>query len=453
MRARRFDIHTLAHASVIIGLGCGGAGDSASSAGRADDAVADADLEPGLDSSDPVASGGLAEPAPEGACETVSDPNESAGRALPAGEVDVGGTCASSVASETFTSALCSCADTNVAGYLRTRSFRSNEGPNTPEVLGGSVGVNGNYITGGFADVGGSFTVAGPRDVVFAGFLQAGEDLRLRPSFTVAGFVDVTRDAWLGGSLRAVARVAVGRDLYRAPGTGVLGLALLDVGGEERIEDVSVAPPCDCEQLLDVAALVADARTLNDNASIGLDPDALARVAGVGTALTLPTGRFYLRELGGLGALRLRISGKAALFVEDDFIAGGLFSVALDPGAEVDIFVRGNFVLAGAAILGDPARPRATRVYVGGTGDIAVAGLNAFVGNLYAPTANVLVGGVGRVYGSLFGKNVVAAGFLDVGYDESIRETRPGCPPEDPTPGDDPSVPVTCAPAEVPSPR
>ena len=37
-----------------------------------------------------------------------------------------------------------------------------------------------------------------------------------------------------------------------------------------------------------------------------------------------------------------------------------------------------------------------------------MAGLNAFVGNLYAPTANVLVGGVGRVYGSLFGKNIVA---------------------------------------------
>jgi hypothetical protein len=452
MRARTFHTHTLAQASVILGLACGGAGDSASS-GHADEVVADADLEPGVGGSAEGALGGLTAPAPEGACEMVSDPHASASLALPAGEVEVAGTCASSVASETFTSSLCSCADTNVAGYLRTRSFRSSEGPNAPEVLGGSVGVNGSYITGGFADVGGSFTVAGPRDVVFAGFLQAGEDLRLRPSFSVAGFVDVTRDAWLGGSLRAVARVAVGRDLYRAPGTGVLGLTLLDVGGVERIEDVRVAPPCDCEQLLDVAALVAEARTLNDNTSIGLDPEALARVAGVGTALALPTGRFYLRELGGLGALRLRISGKAALFVEDDFVAGGLFSVALDPGAEIDIFVQGNFVLAGAAILGDPARPRATRIYVGGSGDIAVAGLNAFVGNLYAPTANVLVGGVGRVYGSLFGKNVVAAGFLDVGYDESIREGSPGCPPEDPTPGDDPSVPVTCVPAEVPSPR
>src|SRR5687768_11693130 len=52
-------------------------------------------------------------------------------------EVDVGGgACASSVAATTFTSAVCSCEDTNVAGFLRTRSFRSSAGPNAPEELG-----------------------------------------------------------------------------------------------------------------------------------------------------------------------------------------------------------------------------------------------------------------------------------------------------------------------------
>ena len=62
---------------------------------------------------------------------------------------------------------------------------------------------------------------------------------------------------------------------------------------------------------------------------------------------------------------------------------------------------------------------------------MAIAGASAFVGNLYAPAANVLVGGVGKVYGSLFGKNIVAAGFLDLGYDLSVRDGGRDCPPVD----------------------
>jgi len=95
------------------------------------------------------------------------------------------------------------------------------------------------------------------------------------------------------------------------------------------------------------------------------------------------------------------------------------------------VFVRDNMVVTGAAIFGDPARPSATRIYVGGTGDITIAGASAFVGNLYAPAANILVGGFGKVYGALFGKNIGAAGFLDLGYDASITEGGEGCPPID----------------------
>ena len=53
----------------------------------------------------------------------------------------------------------------------------------------------------------------------------------------------------------------------------------------------------------------------------------------------------------------------------------------------------------------------------------------AFVGNLYAPTANILVGGYGQIYGSLFGKNISAAGFLSVGYDAAIQTGGKDCPP------------------------
>jgi len=353
---------------------------------------------------------------------------------LLASEPQVGGACASSVAAEVFTSALCSCEDARIAGYLRTRSFRSSDGPNAPEELGGSVGINRDYDTAGYADIGGSFTVAGSRDVRFAGYVNVGQDLSFNPAFDVAGVVDIERDAYLASAVRAFGRVGIGRDLHAAAGAGFRGIALVDVAGEEFTEAVSVAPPCACapEQIIDVAALVDAAATDNDNAAVGLDEDDLNRVVGIGTELTLPAGRYYVNQLRDIGSLTLHVTGKVVLFVAGDLRATGLFQVDLDPDAELDVFVRDDLVVTGAASFGDSARPAATRIYVGGTGDIAIAGASAFVGNLYAPTADILLGGFGRVDGSLFGKNVTAAGFLSVGYDSSITEPGEGCPPVGP---------------------
>jgi hypothetical protein len=350
-------------------------------------------------------------------------------------EVPVGGACASSVAAETFTSALCSCEDSDIAGYLRTRSFRSSSdsltGASGADQLGGSVSVNRDYITAGFADVGGSFVVAGSRDIAFGGYLKSGQDVLFNPRFDVAGLVEVGRDAWLASAVRAFGRVEIGRDLYRSASAGFQGIALVDVGGAEHTQAVDIEPPCACapEQIIDVAALVAAAESDNDNAAAGLDPDAFDVVVGIGADIRLPGGRYYVDQVGGLGSVTLHVGGDTALFVAGDLVTTGLFRVELEPGAELDLFVRDDLVVTGAALFGDPARPAATRIYVGGTGDVAIAGASAFVGNLYAPTANVLIGGVGRVEGSLFGKNIVAAGFLSVGYDESIQERGEDCPP------------------------
>lgn len=377
--------------------------------------------------------------ADSGALTEPSGPNGSASvgpNAAPASEDTglvsdeplVGGACAGTVAESTFASALCSCEDTNVAGYLRTRSHREDD--DAGDLLA-NVGVNRDYLTTGYANVGGSFTVAGPRDVLFGGLLSAGQDLLLQPAADVAGVVDVGRDAWLNADVRAFGRVAIERDLYVDGGAGFRGIALVDVGGERHTQDVAITPPCACGsgEIIDVAALVDEAREQNDNAAIGLDADELSAIVGIGTALTLPGGRYYVDQIGGIGGINLKVTGKTALFIGDDLLATGAFRIELAPDAEIDIFVRDNVLITGAALFGDRERPAATRVYVGGTGDVTVAGYAAFVGNLYAPTANILVGGFGQIYGSLFGKNINAAGFLSVGYDASIQTTGTDCPP------------------------
>jgi hypothetical protein len=389
--------------AALAALACGSAdSDSLESASASSTGVPNAPLAP---SAQPGQSSGLVEAPPL-----------------------LGGACTGQVAEQTFAAALCSCEDINVAGYLRTRGLADDD---TPDNLVGSVGVNRNYLTNGYANVGGSFTVAGPRDVLFGGLLQAGQDLFFNPAADVAGVIRVGRDAWLADSLRAFGRVAITRDLYTADGAGFRGIALVDVGGARHTQDVSITPPCACGSgaLIDVGALVEDARLNNDNASIGLDADALNLVVGLGTPLELPTGRFYVNQIGGVGGINLRVTGKTALFIGDDLFATGAFRVELAPDAEIDLFVRGDLALTGAALFGDRARPAATRVYVGGSGDVTVAGYGAFVGNLYAPTANITVGGFGQIYGSLFGKNINAAGFLSVGYDAAVQQTGEGCPP------------------------
>jgi hypothetical protein len=130
-------------------------------------------------------------------------------------DVPVGGACASQVAADTFTAAVCSCEDTRVAGYLRTTSLPSRPLPaGAPDVrmsAVGSVGINRDYVTAGYADVSGSFIVAGERDVAFGGYLKAGEDVRVNPALDVAGLVEVGRDAFLKNDARVIGKVDIGR--------------------------------------------------------------------------------------------------------------------------------------------------------------------------------------------------------------------------------------------------
>ncbi|WP_437679066.1 DUF7305 domain-containing protein [Sorangium sp. So ce131] len=375
-----------------------------------------------------TSSGGEAGGAPGGA-EGPGDLGDDGGPSVPVVQdgTTTHETCTGTLAEHTFGWALCSCEDTRVAGYLETDSFRSSRGPESRR--GGAVGVNRDYSTAGYADVGGTFTVAGSRDVLFGGVLKVGGDLKFAPSFDVAGVTKVGRDAWLGDTAFAIGVVDIERDLHMPAGKGFRGVPLVNVGGTEHVEAVEIAPPCPCgaDQILDVSAMVDDGRLHNDNAAVGLDPDALNVVAGLGVDIALPDGRYYVHQIGGLGAITLRVKGRVALFVGDDLWASGLFRVELDPGAELDLFIRDNLVIAGAAKFGDESRPAAMRIYAGGTGDIALAGYNAFAGNLYAPEANIAIGGVGVIYGSLFGKNIVAPGALIAHYDESILESGDDC--------------------------
>lgn len=341
-------------------------------------------------------------------------------------------TCSGRIAAGKFLNALCTCSNATVAGYLKTRSFDSVKGG--PTDTGGSVGINEQYsITSGFTDVGGSLTIAGTNSLSFAGYLKVGNTLRTNGSATVAGYTKVGGDAWFASGFTDLGPVTIQGDLHSA--APIMGLPLA-VNGEKIAENVVGPSPCPCApaDLLDVGTLVDDARTHNDNAKFGIDQKMLNLVVG-NIEVTLPCGRFYLEQIAGAGNLIINVSGRVALFIEDDLAAAGNLEFRLAPSAEIDIFVKDNLVLTGRAVFGDASRPAASRIYVGGEGDVMLVGADRFVGNLYAPRSLVTAVGYVDVAGSVFARDFLVPGYANFVYDRAIQDAGDNCdaPPHPPT--------------------
>jgi hypothetical protein len=339
-------------------------------------------------------------------------------------------TCAGSIATRVFNNSVCSCLDTNVVGYLHTRSFDSGLGT-MDTGAGAPVGVDRNYLTGGYADIGGSFVVSGAAGVTFGGYLKVGGDARFAGNVNAAGYIDIARDFWVLGNVTNIGLLSVARDLHQPSGRTLATFP--DIGGSTIHGSFTVDPPCDClpEDIVDISGIVAEGMLHNDNADVGLSTSVLSNVVGIGVDITLPCGRYYLDRIGGLGSITVHVPGRTALFIGGDVDALGVFDIDLGSDGELDMFIAGDLLSIGAGSYGDRARPAATRIYVGGTGDVTVVGASGFVGNVYAPHARITALGSTIVYGSLFGNEIAMPGYLDVHYDRAILDVDADCPPPD----------------------
>jgi hypothetical protein len=347
--------------------------------------------------------------------------------------------CTGTIASQLFTSAVCTCEDTNFAGYLLTRSFSGNAG-SQPVAQGAPVGVNGDLLSGSYVDAGGSLRVQG--GTAFAGYLNVGGDLMLEQDVTLLGDLTVTRDAWFQNDANITAG-GIGRDLHTQAGN-VEPPFWFSVGGTRTQSTFDLDTPCLCDapHLLDIDAIVDDGQAHNDNAdpSVQLDPASLTNLIGY-NHVDLPCGRFYVDEISGAGELDLHVTGRTALFVGGDVAVTGYLNVTVDPNAELDLFVRGNMLQIGYGKFGNQAHPASVRVYVGGDADILYLGYQPFAGNLYAPKARLWSAGYIDVAGSLFAREIDAGDFLHVQYDTDILTQPDEC---EPPPDEPPMCKETC---------
>jgi hypothetical protein len=200
------------------------------------------------------------------------------------------------------------------------------------------------------------------------------------------------------------------------------------VQGKKIPEAVTIDPPCPCadKDIINVDGLVAEATTNNDDAKYTINPAMLNVLIG-NVEVTLPCGKIYFDQIGGIGNIIFNVTGRVAVFVGGSVANTGNLEFRLSPGAEIDLFIKGDLAVTGRALFGEKERPAASRIYVGGSGDVFLTGFTEFVGNLYAPRS--LVQGIGfeNIYGSIFAGNFVSPGFANFVYDSAIMTVGDNC--------------------------
>jgi hypothetical protein len=325
-----------------------------------------------------------------------------------------------------FDRALCVCGDLVDAGTLH---------------IGGDVGVNGRSAVANLSDVQGSWSTGD--DFVALGALSIGGNLTSPRNVTALGLMKVGRDLSVGGILVGSGLMHVAGSV-RAASELFLGIANL---ARRDAYAAPIGPPCTCDaaKRLDVQAEVAHARQTNDNARAGLPPSGIVAL-GV-KALTLSGGRYYLGSLAMAGLTHLTIDGAVSAYIDGSLALIGAQQISLRAGSTLDLYVSGDVATAGAIDLGQGAAPGSFRLYVGGTGSVALnAGLQRFQGAIYAPTATVAYAGATAIDGALVVGGLAGAGLLSIDYVRPQQSsglvagsndgaTECQAPPTRPTPG------------------
>jgi hypothetical protein len=304
--------------------------------------------------------------------------------------------CTGDVAKKLFRFGVCSCAGLTSNGPMVTRSFNSQT--KSQGRKGGSIGANGDILSNSPIDVGGS--------VVSSTTFEANGGGRIA--------VDLRADK--GAS--STGPLSVGGDYYAT----VAGDDDISVSGATHVP-ATVLAPCDCKSQVPIAAYVDAFASANDDAASGLTPKSLEGV--LGADLTLDCGRYYFNQVDSNGTVTIRLKGRTAIFVAGNLSVNGGLSFVFEPGAELDLFVKGNLLANGSAALGNLDAPAKARIYLAGS-SATINGESSIAANLYAPNAKVDVNGELKVRGAVYAQEVGVNGGLDLNYDEAILDVQ-GC--------------------------
>jgi hypothetical protein len=341
--------------------------------------------------------------------------------------------CAGQIAQSAFRYALCTCGDLVLDHALTTDAFDGSHGPYSmaTATVGGSVGANGNLQMGAAIDIGGSLWTGGMAQGFTSSF-----DVNIGGELHAAGLVDLTgpgltvdTDAWAASGLVVTGSALIAGTLFIPQG------APLNVGGTKTIgatvtEPVHVPLPCDCARgsLVDVGGFVETYRANNDDTRAGLDELMLENVQ-TPLSMTIPCGRLFFTRVGAHAPVHLTVVGRTAMFVGGDFQADADFFIDVPSGSELNLFIEGNVVASQGFGIGDQSNPARARVYIGGNGDVVLQNASSVTGNLYAPSAQLVLGTAATtIFGSAFVRQLGSGnGALTIHFDESVARESSIC--------------------------
>jgi hypothetical protein len=182
---------------------------------------------------------------------------------------------------------------------------------------------------------------------------------------------------------------------------------------------------------------VEDGKLHNDNVAIGLDSAAFENATGA-TRLDLPCGRYYLTKITPRSSATIAVHGRTAIFIGGNIdTQQANLDIAIDPQAELDIFVGGTIVNATGLRLGNVDVPAQLRVYIAG-GPVDFSAPSTTAGNFYLPYSEFVSPSNFNLFGSLFAKKFTGQG--QIHYDRGILNAGAIC--EGGRPGTDGGTPA-----------
>ncbi len=343
----------------------------------------------------------------------------------PTGGVSAGA-CGQSPAPALFEHALCLCGDLDDVGNLQVHPGARGE----PS----SIGINGRSRSVSFTRVSGDWYAHQGLDSVAD--LSIGGDLITSGSVDFVGRLSVDGDLRVAGDLIGTGALSVEGGLYVGGRDRTIGH---QTGGTSPASAPPAGAPCGCDPstFLDVSAMVDAAAIDNDNLSRGIDD---ASIQHVGSAqLRLPTGRYFFQDVETIGHLKLSIEGAVAIFIDGRLDTIGDHQIEIGPNGSLDLYVKGGVGSVGRVVLGDPDRPSAFRLYLGGEEPVQLGvGQSLIYGAIYAPEAQIAWVGQTKIEGALFAHSLDGVGQIDLGYASAVEvEVPPGeCPPPPEKPQD-----------------
>jgi len=329
--------------------------------------------------------------------------------------------CASTLASAGHRFALCTCDALVVSSPLATDAFDST-GLTAGSTTTAAVGTNGDFSTMNNVTIGGALFVAGTDKLITGDPLMASESLHAAGAIEAGAQLTVGTDAFASGDVNGSVTVA---GALHVPAGAMVGGSVSSASVVR--EPVTVAAPCDClpGSFPDLGQAMASAMAANDDAVIGLSPQAPAPSMGT---LDLPCGTYVVDRVELTSDLSLQVHGRVALFVRGDVSLPASLKVVLDPGAELDLIVGGAFTLSGGHTFGSATQPARIRLWMASSDEHLLLRDDPLVGAVVdAPRAAVDAPAGVELAGSLVARRFTFGGNVTVHYDRAVLSSGGVC--------------------------